>query len=582
MTRIGRISKRGLALLFGMGLLALFAPHFTPAQAPSANAAFGEDGRWHGLGLRDVDSSRLDPARMAPPRPLREPPRTAVDNSAGLPPVGDQGSQGSCGAWSIGYYCKTYMEGREHGWGVGTPDHQFSPAYIYNQARIPADGGMWFNDTMKLVEQLGCSTLATMPYSGGDYTSWPSEAAYREALHYRTAGHFWINTESAGALDQVKSHVAAGNVGLLAILIYGNFDNISSYGTNYCIADRTGSNRGGHAVTIVGYDDGRVTHDGTGAFRCVNSWGTDWGDAGFFWISYQAVTDPSNRICQGWYGYMEELSTGEPTHAARFQLSYSRFRALGIGFIGAATVYDIFTFQSYVDSLSLAVGAPPNPVWVDLSQFSFPAGLPVELRVHNQDTPNGTSGQITLFELVRLSDDARSSSTQVPITIPSNGNTAIASAPFTFGPTCSLTCTATVPSSGTAGTSIAFQSTAKPTDCAGSPAISWTFGDGGTAASQNPSHTYPAPGTYAWTLTVSVDSVTCSRTGTLTVTVATARPGDCDGDGSVSIGEVQKAINMFLGLQSLGCGVDCSGDGVISIGEVQKVINGFLGLAGSC
>jgi len=59
-------------------------------------------------------------------------------------------------------------------------------------------------------------------------------------------------------------------------------------------------------------------------------------------------------------------------------------------------------------------------------------------------------------------------------------------------------------------------------------------------------------------------------------------PGDCDGDGTISIGEVQKAINMFLGTFAPGCGVDCNGDGTVSIGEVQKVINGFLGTPGSC
>jgi hypothetical protein len=65
-------------------------------------------------------------------------------------------------------------------------------------------------------------------------------------------------------------------------------------------------------------------------------------------------------------------------------------------------------------------------------------------------------------------------------------------------------------------------------------------------------------------------------------------PGDCDGDGTVSIGEVQKAINMFLGIAQAGapvppdCGVDCNGDGTVSIGEVQKVINAFLGLTSSC
>jgi hypothetical protein len=39
---------------------------------------------------------------------------------------------------------------------------------------------------------------------------------------------------------------------------------------------------------------------------------------------------------------------------------------------------------------------------------------------------------------------------------------------------------------------------------------------------------------------------------------------------------------MFLGTLASGCGVDCNGDGAVSIGEVQKVINVFLGLATGC
>jgi PKD repeat protein len=68
----------------------------------------------------------------------------------------------------------------------------------------------------------------------------------------------------------------------------------------------------------------------------------------------------------------------------------------------------------------------------------------------------------------------------------------------------------------------------------------------------------------------------------LTLEPGSGIPGDCDGGGTVSIGEVQKAINMFLGSAPPDCGVDCNGDGTVSIGEVQKVINGFLGVAASC
>jgi hypothetical protein len=88
-------------------------------------------------------------------------------------------------------------------------------------------------------------------------------------------------------------------------------------------------------------------------------------------------------------------------------------------------------------------------------------------------------------------------------------------------------------------------------------------------------------GTHVITLTAT-NGHSLSATRSVEIAVAPPTPGDCDGDGQVSIGEVQKAINMFLGIQAVGCGVDCSGDGTVSIGEVQKVINAFLGIASSC
>ncbi len=40
-----------------------------------------------------------------------------------------------------------------------------------------------------------------------------------------------------------------------------------------------------HGVVIVGWDD-NICEGGGGAWRVKNSWGTDWGDEGYFWVRY--------------------------------------------------------------------------------------------------------------------------------------------------------------------------------------------------------------------------------------------------------------------------------------------------------
>jgi PKD repeat protein len=142
---------------------------------------------------------------------------------------------------------------------------------------------------------------------------------------------------------------------------------------------------------------------------------------------------------------------------------------------------------------------------------------------------------------------------------------------------CALACSATVPLTGKTGEPVSFLSQAIADWCLGDVTTEWDFGDGTPAGgAANESHVYTAAGTYAWKVGASLGGNRCARAGF--ITIAPGMPGDCDGDGTVSIGEVQKAINMFLGSLPPGCGVDTSGDGTVSIGEVQKVINAFLGV----
>ncbi|MGA9753095.1 MAG: PKD domain-containing protein [Acidobacteriota bacterium] len=102
--------------------------------------------------------------------------------------------------------------------------------------------------------------------------------------------------------------------------------------------------------------------------------------------------------------------------------------------------------------------------------------------------------------------------------------TAFVGAPTLVGgtapPACTVTCSASGPSSVMLGDAAQFSSTVSATNCAtGTPAFAWSFGDGSTSTDQNPYHTYAQAGSYAWSVVVTQDGESCSSSGTTTVTL---------------------------------------------------------------
>ncbi len=257
---------------------------------------------------------------------------TSVDLSAQMPPIGNQGQQGSCVAWSIGYYDKTHAEWVEHRWNDSTTNHQISPAFIYNQINGGRDGGAYMSDAQKLICEQGSCMLSDFPYNQSNYTTWPSESAYAHGIWYRGQSYSALSVTTDAGINSVKNLLAGGQTCVLGINVYSNFDNIQNYNYTYTVHDKYGTNRGGHAVCIVGYNDTMTTHDGKGAFKLANSWGTSWGKAGYWWMSYYAVKTTSAGLSQG-YVYITNDRTGyKPTALARVKLTHASRDLIGITF----------------------------------------------------------------------------------------------------------------------------------------------------------------------------------------------------------------------------------------------------------
>ena len=68
---------------------------------------------------------------------------------------------------------------------------------------------------------------------------------------------------------------------------------------------------GGHAISIVGYDDSKKQ------FKFLNSWGAAWGEKGFGYVSYDYMKDNSDVVArftrasvEGWKDYLRDPSAG--------------------------------------------------------------------------------------------------------------------------------------------------------------------------------------------------------------------------------------------------------------------------------
>jgi C1A family cysteine protease len=282
--------KKGLAVLAVVPVLAM---SFTAASAATL----------HPTGANFTPLGANVPHANVNVNPATLP--TSYVISTGLPPVGDQGQQGSCVAWSTGYYQKSYGHG---GLNPTSSSTQYSPSFIYNQLDGGVDGGLYPVDAYNLLVSKGDTTLNIMPYNQYDYYTQPNSTQLADAAKHKnvSSSNIFQGYGYGGATQRTtvktqiygngsNSHTLVG----IAIPVYPEWDNAQNNSTYVVDRPKSGeSSRGGHMVTIIGYDDNKAYNGYTGAFKVINQWGTSWGNAGYTWISYDFF---QNYVSEAWY-----------------------------------------------------------------------------------------------------------------------------------------------------------------------------------------------------------------------------------------------------------------------------------------
>ena len=208
-----------------------------------------------------------------------------------FPPIGDQGSYGTCVVWSVGYNLKTALNAIEKGWtqsDLALKNNQTSPKDLWFS--IPGSGkgtqcnGTNFEPAMDALIEKGAASLSVSPYTNlGNCTGTGSGDSQNKLANYRKIAYKDLNTgkEEGLAVENFKGYLNAGRPIAIGAQLGDRFmDWKSSAVITSDTYNKKGMQHAYHAMVLVGYDDDKD------AFRVRNSWGDSWGDNGSIWVGY--------------------------------------------------------------------------------------------------------------------------------------------------------------------------------------------------------------------------------------------------------------------------------------------------------
>lgn len=200
-------------------------------------------------------------------------------------PVG-QGAVGSCVGWALAYAAKSCLEGEETGEVPESETGWFSPAFLYSQRPFQEEGltGMFLIDAVDLLYQRGCLPWSEMPYTEETASDPPTDAQRQAAYPYQIGQYLFVPRPVRS--EAIRMLIARN----IPVVITARVTNAFMDLKGDAVFDTYDPNDfvGGHAMAVVAYDDNR------NAFRLVNSWGREWGDGGYGWVSYDLLDGPAD------------------------------------------------------------------------------------------------------------------------------------------------------------------------------------------------------------------------------------------------------------------------------------------------
>lgn len=228
--------------------------------------------------------------RVAPVIPCECNYKNSVDLSPKMPPVQNQGASKTCVGWSLGYAGRSYYIKHDNkttytSTGILDSAYVSSPYFIYNSLNGQRNRGINLLKAITFLKDSGTCSLQKM--NEFDVTKRPTAEQVKAAKNFVVYNFKRLgNDKKIIPQAEIKSALLCGDPVIVAL----GYDSVF-FAQAYSHPEKAHYNsyqkldKMGHAVVIVGYNDKR------GQFKFMNSFGTDWGEKGFGYLSYKIAGD---------------------------------------------------------------------------------------------------------------------------------------------------------------------------------------------------------------------------------------------------------------------------------------------------
>lgn len=229
-------------------------------------------------------------------------PEVDLRKTGNLPDIWDQGQLGSCTAH--GTLAAYAFDLAKQGQGS---NFSGSRLFQYYNSRLlegttDEDSGASCADAIKALKKYGTPPENEWPYNINVFADKPSQQAYddgslRQALKYAQV------FQTPG---DMKACLTAGTPIVVGFTVYDSFESGTVARTGDVPLPNSNENTlGGHCVLVVGY----TVRNGKNVWICRNSWGTGWGENGYFYMPETYLTD---SLLAGDFWTVQEVESPNP------------------------------------------------------------------------------------------------------------------------------------------------------------------------------------------------------------------------------------------------------------------------------